>query len=238
MSFVRTALPHRFSVRSTFQTVFSKDKCSLQSHPVLGCVSVGTTPGFDSSRRRNNSTVFLNFSLITTTATQPLLSECTLSNQQRQEYKQIRWFESVSEFHDEADEALETIQDAIESLFESLSSGKRAYGNDDHDDANNFPEINLSDGVLTLSLGKHGTWVINKQTPNRQIWWSSPISGPRRYEYDEDAGFWVYTRFFDAKKQWSDVDEEQFEEDGGVTLGSVLKHEIKLLYGLDLDLDV
>lgn len=30
-------------------------------------------------------------------------------------------------------------------------------------------------GVLTLRLGESGTYVINKQTPNRQIWWSSPI---------------------------------------------------------------
>jgi hypothetical protein len=30
-------------------------------------------------------------------------------------------------------------------------------------------------GVLTVKLGKHGTYVINKQTPNRQIWLSSPI---------------------------------------------------------------
>ncbi len=30
-------------------------------------------------------------------------------------------------------------------------------------------------GVLTVKLGKLGTYVINKQTPNRQIWWSSPI---------------------------------------------------------------
>ena len=27
------------------------------------------------------------------------------------------------------------------------------------------------------------TWVINKQAPNMQLWWSSPISGPLRFEY-------------------------------------------------------
>ena len=27
-----------------------------------------------------------------------------------------------------------------------------------------------------------GTYVINKQTPNKQIWLSSPISGPKRYD--------------------------------------------------------
>lgn len=31
-------------------------------------------------------------------------------------------------------------------------------------------------GVLTLKLDEHGTYVINKQPPNKQIWLSSPIS--------------------------------------------------------------
>lgn len=30
-------------------------------------------------------------------------------------------------------------------------------------------------GVLNVVMGEHGTWVLNKQTPNRQVWWSSPI---------------------------------------------------------------
>jgi frataxin len=38
-------------------------------------------------------------------------------------------------------------------------------------------------GVLTVKLGQHGTYVINKQTPNRQIWLSSPVSGPFRYDH-------------------------------------------------------
>ena len=29
-------------------------------------------------------------------------------------------------------------------------------------------------GVLTVKVGDHGTYVINKQTPNKQIWLSSP----------------------------------------------------------------
>lgn len=30
-------------------------------------------------------------------------------------------------------------------------------------------------GVLKIDLGSDGTWVLNRQIPNRQIWWSSPI---------------------------------------------------------------
>lgn len=43
-----------------------------------------------------------------------------------------------------------------------------------------------------------GTYVINRQTPNRQIWLSSPTSGPKRYDFiphnleSKSAGYWFY----------------------------------------------
>ncbi|XP_022697403.1 frataxin homolog, mitochondrial-like isoform X3 [Varroa jacobsoni] len=50
-------------------------------------------------------------------------------------------------------------------------------------------DVNLSDGVLTVMLGQnHGTYVINKQTPNRQIWLSSPISGPKSIAFIYTSG--------------------------------------------------
>jgi frataxin len=50
-----------------------------------------------------------------------------------------------------------------------------------------------------------GTYVINKQPPNKQIWLSSPTSGPKRYDWVLDGegmhekegtgqGDWVYLR--------------------------------------------
>lgn len=33
----------------------------------------------------------------------------------------------------------------------------------------------LQQGVLNIIIPGRGTWVLNKQTPNRQVWWSSPI---------------------------------------------------------------
>ena len=47
--------------------------------------------------------------------------------------------------------------------------------------------------MLTVSFGAQGTYVINKQTPNQQIWLSSPTSGPKRYDYDTTARAWVYS---------------------------------------------
>ncbi|MCJ1350045.1 MAG: Mitochondrial chaperone Frataxin [Icmadophila ericetorum] len=56
-------------------------------------------------------------------------------------------------------------------------------------------------GVLTLKFPPAGTYVLNKQPPNKQIWLSSPISGPKRYDWvaeegsaDEAEGNWVYLR--------------------------------------------
>jgi len=53
-------------------------------------------------------------------------------------------------------------------------------------------DISYSQGVLNIDTGGFGFWVINKQTPNRQLWWSSPLSGPRRYDHVE--GKWVVLR--------------------------------------------
>ncbi len=36
--------------------------------------------------------------------------------------------------------------------------------------------------------------MINKHTPNRQIWLSSPVSGAAHFVHDPDAGVWRSTR--------------------------------------------
>lgn len=50
----------------------------------------------------------------------------------------------------------------------------------------------IQSGVLKLSLGARGTYVLNKQAPNKQIWSSSPVGGPVRYDWQN--GQWVYSR--------------------------------------------
>lgn len=60
-------------------------------------------------------------------------------------------------------------------------------------------------GVLNVTFPEIGTYVINKQPPNKQIWLSSPLSGPKRYDYvvygegqnqkeDTAVSDWVYLR--------------------------------------------
>lgn len=69
---------------------------------------------------------------------------------------------------------------------------------------------------MTINFGKsHGTYVINRQSPNRQIWLSSPTSGPKRYDFvainaDSTKGYWVYKH-------------------DGITLHELLQNEIKAI---------
>ncbi|XP_030386742.1 frataxin homolog, mitochondrial [Scaptodrosophila lebanonensis] len=79
---------------------------------------------------------------------------------------------------------LDSLTDYFEELTEndtSLTGSDVAYG----------------DGVLTVNLGHtHGVYVINRQTPNKQIWLSSPTSGPKRFDFvgsrTGSEGKWIY----------------------------------------------
>lgn len=57
-------------------------------------------------------------------------------------------------------------------------------------------DVTYGDGVLTIKFGnEYGTYVINRQTPNKQIWLSSPTSGPKRYDFistEGQLGRWIY----------------------------------------------
>lgn len=47
---------------------------------------------------------------------------------------------------------------------------------------------------MNVSIGDHGTFVINKQSPNKQLWLSSPVSGPSRYDFCLSSWKWVHSR--------------------------------------------
>ncbi|KAG0638742.1 hypothetical protein HOY80DRAFT_887465 [Tuber brumale] len=81
----------------------------------------------------------------------------------------------MREYHNIADESLEILYGAFEALTE------------DRDDV----DVEFNSGVLTF-VHPNGTYVINKQPFNRQIWLSSPVSGPKRYDWDCDD--WVSAR--------------------------------------------
>ncbi|CAL1696530.1 unnamed protein product [Somion occarium] len=121
---------------------------------------------------------------------------------------------------------MERLLDSIETILDDLSSSDY--------------EVEYSSGVLTLKLGDKGTYVINKQPPNKQIWLSSPlrfvyyglpsfpapltvccyfISGPKRYDYIQDSDDWIYVR-------------------ESSSLGELLNAELSQLLEQDVDLRI
>ena len=64
-------------------------------------------------------------------------------------------------YHAAADALLHDLTDALEDFVD----GADVPGAD----------VEHSAGVVTLALGDKGTYVLNKQAPNRQVWLSSPV---------------------------------------------------------------
>merc|ERR1712032_676355 len=119
-------------------------------------------------------------------------------------------------FHVQSETTLRTIQYALEDLL------------DDYPTVFSQSEVTYDSNVLSIILPPHGTWIINKQSANEQVWWSSPLSGPRRFEWKNRR--WIYSRYscnFD-----NDIDEKDRY------LDTLLKAEIQALYGIDLKLDI
>ncbi|CCU82921.1 unnamed protein product [Blumeria hordei] len=96
----------------------------------------------------------------------------------------------LEKYHELADSYLSKLYDKIEQYQEENDSIDCEFS---------------KAGILTIIIPSNGVYVINKQTPNKQIWLSSPISGPKRYDYvifsegqttKENAshGEWVYLR--------------------------------------------
>ncbi|KHJ30545.1 putative mitochondrial iron uptake protein [Erysiphe necator] len=94
---------------------------------------------------------------------------------------------SVEQYHALADTYLSDLEEKFNEL----------------QDKDELIDVEFSAGVLTLTLPPKGTYVLNKQPPNKQIWLASPISGPKRYDYVHFAkddkhgaasGEWVYLR--------------------------------------------
>ncbi|KAH8548779.1 hypothetical protein BGW37DRAFT_514448 [Umbelopsis sp. PMI_123] len=112
---------------------------------------------------------------------------------------------STGEYHKVADHTLEEILEVLETIG-------------DERDIDGF-DVEYSQGVLTLKLGSKGTYVLNKQPPNKQIWLSSPRSGPKRYDYDATHGKWFYAR-----------DNHTIDEVLNEELSDILKIDVKVLH--------
>ncbi|KAI0067879.1 Frataxin [Artomyces pyxidatus] len=110
---------------------------------------------------------------------------------------------SMHEYHQLSDSYMDAMLESLEAFVDS--SDEMSY------------EVEYHSGVLTLTLGEGCIYVINKQPPNKQIWLSSPFSGPKRYDYSSQHDDWVYSR-------------------DGSTLGGLLNDEIAKITQEPVDL--
>ena len=72
-----------------------------------------------------------------------------------------------SDYHIEADKALDDLLEFLEKSEESYDI-----------------EPELESGVLSVIMPDDSEYVINKHTPSRQIWVSSPFTGAGYFEFD------------------------------------------------------
>jgi frataxin len=80
--------------------------------------------------------------------------------------------------------------------------------------------------VLEITAKEH-RYVLNKQPPNKQIWFSSPISGPKRFD-------WVVLAEGMNDKEGSGVGDWIYMRDG-TSLTEVLRKELGVDVGVNDD---
>ncbi len=120
---------------------------------------------------------------------------------------------SEAEFHDIADEYLEGVLTQFEALQDTREDIDIEFSvcsiqplfTDAKVEIMLIESLYLQSGVMTITHADKGTYVINKQPPNKQIWLSSPLSGPKRYDWcvvgegqadkaGTGQGSWIYGR--------------------------------------------
>ncbi|KAG9390788.1 Frataxin [Carpediemonas membranifera] len=79
-----------------------------------------------------------------------------------------------------------------------------------------FEEIEYHDGVLTFKIPDGMTFVVNRQTPNRELWLSSPVRGPSHFQ--------LYS--VDGRPEW-------IESKTGSNLHAVLEEDVSKLLGVE-----
>jgi frataxin len=117
---------------------------------------------------------------------------------------------STSEYNKLADAYLEELQSRLERELEERQD----------------IEVDFAAGILEVSTSK-GVYVFNKQPPNKQIWLSSPESGPMRFD-------WVVTgESLNQKEGGGKGDWVYLRE--GISLTDLVRKELGVELGVDND---
>ncbi|KAL4803658.1 Frataxin-like domain-containing protein [Aspergillus unguis] len=71
------------------------------------------------------------------------------------------------QYYEYSEKYLHLVQAKVEELEESGSDMESDY----------------QTGILSIRMANAGTYILNKQPPLKQLWLSSPVSGPRQYDW-------------------------------------------------------
>lgn len=115
-------------------------------------------------------------------------------------------------------------------MFELLEDAFDQYTEDYMDNGRGTIDIGLSDGVMNI-VTNEGTWVINKHSHTRQIWLSSPVSGPSKYNWHADIST---VQTVDGKKHFGQNRQWLGERDDH-SLHDRLTDQFSALFGLKFD---
>uniref|UniRef100_A0AC34RCM9 Ferroxidase n=1 Tax=Panagrolaimus sp. JU765 TaxID=591449 RepID=A0AC34RCM9_9BILA len=149
---------------------------------------------------------------------------------------------SQNDYERVAEETLEHLYDYLDQLPDRIQT-ESEY------------DVSYSMGVLTAKVSNAvGTYVINKQSPNRQIWLSSPFSGPKRYDFMENK--WIYRHDgspnrqiwlsspFSGPKRYDFMENKWIYRHDGISMHSLLQKEFENIFGkgkvkiIDLEKDL
>ncbi|KAH8708586.1 hypothetical protein GQ44DRAFT_714993 [Phaeosphaeriaceae sp. PMI808] len=111
---------------------------------------------------------------------------------------------STSEFHERADAYLNELVERLEEAQEKDAQIEVESAAVWQASSSLHTTDTQQAGILEVRIREHN-YVLNKQPPNRQIWLSSPISGPKRFDWvvlqeginfkeGSGQGDWIYLR--------------------------------------------
>ena len=81
--------------------------------------------------------------------------------------------QSISENSRNLSSFINLVDKSLTNIFESIIDKNYNF----------IEDLDLSNGILKIDLKNNKTYIINIQKNNKQIWLSSPFSGPKRFEY-------------------------------------------------------
>ncbi len=84
--------------------------------------------------------------------------------------------ESRADFEPTANATLEALFESIENALDDLA------------------EVDLEGGILSVELDDGRQYILNKHSPNCELWLSSPLSGAHHFSLSPDTGLWASTR--------------------------------------------